>query len=65
MKLKMVSKWLVVLGALEVGLMAVLGFDLVGTLLGSWPVVVKIFYSLVGLSAVWGIYAMLMGKKKK
>jgi len=41
MKLKTVSKWLVVLGALEVGLMGVLGFDLVGTLLGSWPFVVS------------------------
>lgn len=65
MKLKMVSKWLVVLGALEVGLMGVLGFDLVGTLLGSWPMLVKIVYALVGLSALWGAYAMLMGKKKR
>ncbi|KKR38986.1 hypothetical protein A2210_00810 [Candidatus Woesebacteria bacterium RIFOXYA1_FULL_40_18] len=63
MKLKTVSKWLVVLGALEVGLMGVLGFDLVGTLLGSWPFVVKIVYALVGLAALWGAYAMLTKKK--
>lgn len=63
MELKTVSKWLVVLGALEVGLMGVLGFDLVGTLLGSWPLVVKILYALVGLSALWGAYAMLTKKK--
>lgn len=65
MKLKAISKWLVVLGALEVGFMAVLKFDLVGTLLGSWPFLVMIVYALVGLSGLWGVYAMLMGKKKK
>jgi hypothetical protein len=63
MKLKTVSKWLVVLGALEVGLMAVLNFDLVGTLFGFWPMLVKIVYILVLVSALWGIYAMLMKKK--
>ena len=65
MKLKTLSKWLVILGALEVGFMAVLNFDLVGSLLGSWPMVVTILYALVGLSGLWGVYAMLMGKKKK
>ncbi len=63
MKLKTVSKWLVVLGALEVGLMAVFNFDLVGTLLGFWPMLVKIVYILVLASALWGTYAMLMKKK--
>ncbi len=63
MKLKTLSKWLVVLGALEVGFMSVLSFDLVGSLLGSWPVVVRIIYALVGLSGLWGAYAMLTKKK--
>ncbi len=65
MKLKTVSKWLVVLGAIEVGLMSVLKFDLVGSLLGGWPWLVMVVYALVGLSGLWGAYAMLMGKKKK
>lgn len=65
MKLKTVSKWLVVLGALEVGLMGALNFDLFGALLGSWPMVLRIFYALVGVSALWGVYAMLMSKKRK
>lgn len=64
MKIKTISKWLVVLGAIELGLMAVVGFDLFGMLLGSWPIVLKIFYGLVGLSGFWGAYAMLMNKKK-
>ena len=64
MKLKTLSKWLVILGALEVGLMSVLKFDLVGTLLGSWPWLVMLLYALVGLSGLWGAWSMLMKKKK-
>ena len=64
MKLKTISKWLVVLGALEVGLMSVLNFDLIGTLLGFWPVLVRILYILVLAAALWGTYAMLTKKKK-
>ena len=65
MKLKTFSKWLVIVGALEVGFMSVLKFDLVGTLLGSWPMVVKALYILVLLSALWGIFAMLIKNTKK
>lgn len=65
MKLKTVSKWLVVLGAIELGLMAVLGFDLFGLIFGSWPIVLKIIYGLIGLAGLWGAYAMLTNKKKK
>lgn len=63
MKLKTISKWLVVLGALEVGFMSVFGFDLVGSILGGFPMVVKFIYMLVLASALWGTYAMLMKKK--
>ena len=65
MKLKTVSKWLVVLGALDVGFMSVLNFDLVGSVFGGWPLVVRLIYALVGLSGLWGAYAMLTNKKKK
>jgi len=63
MKLKKVSKWLVVLGAIEVGLMGVMNFDLIGSLFGSWPMLVKIIYILVGVAGLWGAYAMLTKKK--
>ena len=63
MKLKTVSKWLVVLGAIEVGLMGVMNFDLIGSLLGSWPMLVKIVYTLIGIAGLWGAYAMLTKKK--
>ncbi|MCJ7805808.1 DUF378 domain-containing protein [Patescibacteria group bacterium] len=63
MKLKTVSKWLVVLGAIEVGLMGFMNFDLIGSLLGSWPMLVKVVYILVGVAGLWGAYAMLTKKK--
>jgi len=63
MKLKTVSKWLVVLGAIEVGLAGVINFDLIGSLLGSWPMLVKVVYILVGVAGLWGAYAMLTKKK--
>ncbi len=64
MKLKTLSKWLVIIGALEVGFMSVMGFDLVGSLLGSWPMLVSVVYALVGVAGLWGAYAMLTKKKK-
>ncbi len=64
MKLKTISKWLVIIGALEVGFMSVFSFDLVGALFGSWPMLVAIIYALVGFAGLWGAYAMLMNKKK-
>ncbi len=40
-------------GALNWGLVGLLNFDLVATLLGTWPVVVRLVYILVGASAVY------------
>lgn len=42
---------LLVVGGLNWGLVAV-GYNLVESLLGSWPVVVQIVYGLVGISAI-------------
>lgn len=65
MKLKTLSKWLVVIGALNWGLVGLMNFNLVTFLVGSWPWLVTLVYALVGLSGLWGIYAMLTDKKKK
>jgi hypothetical protein len=43
---------LVVIGGLNWGLYA-LGYNLVNMLLGSWPMVEKVVYLLVGLSAIY------------
>ncbi|MFA6608489.1 MAG: DUF378 domain-containing protein [Candidatus Paceibacterota bacterium] len=50
--LHMIAFTLVLVGALNWGL-AALGFNVVNMLLGSWPMLEKIVYILVGLSAVY------------
>jgi uncharacterized membrane protein YuzA (DUF378 family) len=51
--LHMVTFILVVVGALNWGLVGALDFNLVNMLLGAWPMVEKLVYILVGLSAVY------------
>ena len=51
--LHMVTFLLVVVGALNWGLVALFNFNLVMTLFGSWPMVEKLVYVLVGVSAVY------------
>lgn len=43
---------LVIIGALNWGLVGLFDFNLVNTLLGQWEIVERIVYVLVGLSAV-------------
>lgn len=50
---------LVLVGAINWGLIGLLKFNLVMTLVGSWPTVERVVYVLVGLSAI----AMLMAGK--
>jgi uncharacterized membrane protein YuzA (DUF378 family) len=64
-ELKTVSKWLVVVGAVNWGLVGLLNINLVTLLLGGWPLLVTVVYVLIGACGVWGAYAMLMDKKKK
>ncbi len=50
--LHMIAFVLVIVGGLNWGLYA-LGYNLVSMLVGSWPMVEKAVYVLVGLSAVY------------
>ncbi len=63
--LKTVSKWLVTIGAINWGLVALLDYNLVTIVFGSWPVVEKWVYVLVGVAGVWGAYAMATKTSKK
>lgn len=65
MELKTLSKWLVVVGAVNWGLVGLMDFNLVTYLFGSWPFLVMVVYALVGLSGLWGAYAMLTKTEKK
>jgi len=51
--LHMVSFTLLIVGGLNWGLWALLNFNLVNTVLGTWPTVEKLVYILVGVSAVY------------
>jgi len=44
---------LVIVGALNWGLLGLFDFNLVSTIFGAWPWVEKLIYILVGLSAVF------------
>ena len=60
---------LVLVGALNWGLIGLFGFNLVSAIFGGWPGVERLIYVLVGLAAVWKILAhkkyckMCSGKK--
>jgi uncharacterized membrane protein YuzA (DUF378 family) len=58
--------WLLIVGGLQLGIMGLGNFlgndwNVVGSLLGSWPVVVDVLYVLVGLGAVHGLMSMKGG----
>ena len=56
--LRYVAYVLVLIGALNWGLIGLFGFDLVGSVFGEMSLVSRIIYSLVGVSAI--ITALLM-----
>lgn len=51
--LHMAAFLLVIVGALNWGLMALTGMNVVGSLLGSVPTLESLVYVLVGASGVW------------
>lgn len=67
--LEMLGWWLVIVGALNWGLMGLgalmgnSGWNVVNMVFGSWPMVENVVYLLVGLSGVWLLWAKLSGKK--
>ncbi|AKB79573.1 DUF378 domain-containing protein [Methanosarcina horonobensis HB-1 = JCM 15518] len=60
-KLKGLSKLLVLIGALNWGLVGLLNFDLVATLFGKKSIISKLVYIFVGLS---GVYLITIYKEK-
>ena len=46
---------LIIIGAINWGLIALFRFDLVATLFGEMSVISRIVYGLVGISGLWGI----------
>ena len=57
-KMKVIDKIaldLIVIGAINWGLVGIFKFNLVDTLFGSMSALTRIIYALVGISGLWGI----------
>ena len=46
---------LMIIGAINWGLIAIFNFDLVATIFGDMTILSRIVYGLVGVSGLWGI----------
>lgn len=46
---------LVIIGAINWGLIGLFNFNLVDTIFGAMSVISRIIYTLVGISGLWGI----------
>ena len=55
--LKIIAYILVIIGALNWGLVGFFGFDLVASVFGEMSILSRIVYSLVGLSAIILLFA--------
>lgn len=46
---------LIIIGAINWGLIGIFKFDLVATIFGQMSVISRVVYTLVGVSGLWGI----------
>lgn len=46
---------LIIIGAINWGLIAVFNFDLVAAIFGDMSIISRIVYGIVGVSGLWGI----------
>lgn len=60
--LGLISMILLIIAGLNAGLVALLGLDVVGMVLGVMPILVKIFYILVGVAAVYQLWLMIKAR---
>ena len=63
--LELVGTLLVIVGALNWGLLGLLNLNVVEMLLGGWPAVVRVVYILVGVAGLWLLYDWYVKMSKK
>jgi len=63
MNTKQLVGWVVVVGALNWGLVGLLGMNVVEMVLGAGSILTKAVYVIVGLAGAYMAYAMVGGKK--
>lgn len=60
--IEMVAGILLIIGGLNWGLIGLVNLNVVTAIFGSIPILAQIIYILVGLSALYMLYAMFMKK---
>jgi len=63
MNTKQLVGWVVVIGALNWGLVGLLNLNLVESILGAGSILTKAVYVIVGLGGAYMAYSMVGGKK--
>lgn len=53
---------LIIIGALNWGLIGFFNFDLVAAIFGNMSIISRIVYGLVGISGLWGIKLLFDGR---
>lgn len=53
---------LIIIGAINWGLIGIFNFNLVDTIFGTMSVISRIIYTLVGISGLWGIKLLFDNK---
>ncbi len=53
---------LIIIGAINWGLIGIFNFNLVSTLFGDMSIISRIVYILVGISGIWGIRLLFNDK---
>lgn len=61
--LEKIALWLTILGGLNWGLIGLFDFNLVAAIFGGMSLLSRIVYILVGLAAIWLIYAQIVPDK--
>ena len=60
-----IAFWLIVIGGINWGAIGLLDFNIVGAVFGGASLISRIIYIIVGLSALWLVYAQLIPEKNK
>jgi len=64
-KIDVLAAFFLILGGLNLGIIGVANFNLVATILGQAEVLIRIFYILAGLAAVYQIFQWRKIQKRR
>lgn len=62
LNVKTMAYFLILVGSISLGLQGLFGVDLVGSIFGTSEVLTKLVYFLIGVSGLYGITHLKLGK---